>query len=135
MRITRSNTEFGPVTVVDDDPQVCDLAGKMLEEEGFRVVCAEYAQGPLGMLQRNRTGSDALFPDMGMPGPIDGTRMAAIRQVAWPEMTVVVAAGAPPGESADRRFAPRPWRADEVVQAVRLLARRARGGDRPKSAE
>ncbi len=134
MRINRSNAELGTVLVVDDDPAVCDLAKMMLEEEGFRVLEAECAQSALGMLRRHKADSDALFPDMAMPGPIDGSRMAEITQVGWPEMTVVVAEGSRSGEPSDPRFARRPWRADEVVRAVRLLARRARGGDRPKSA-
>lgn len=132
MRIERSNPKLGTVLVVDDDPAVRDLAKMMLEEEGFRVLDTECAQSAFGMLRR-RT-SDSMFPDMSMPGPIDGCGMAEINQVAWPEMTVVVAAGAQPAERSASRFAAKALRADDVVRAVRLLARRARGGDAPKSA-
>lgn len=131
MRIDRCNAELGTVLVVDDDPAVCDLAKMMLEEEGFRVLSADCTQSALGMTKRP-TDSSSLFPDMAMPGPIDGCRMAEITQVSWPEMTVVVARGTVSGD-AESRSAPKPWRADDVVRAVRLLARQARGGDRPKA--
>lgn len=137
MRIDRSNAALGTVLVVDDDPAVRELARMMLEEEGFRVVTSDCAQSALGALKRSGGIADNMMTvDAAVPGPIDGSQFSDMADVSWPKMTVrVTSARAEPREFRPRgQFAGKPWRADDVVRAVRLLARQARGGDRPGSA-
>jgi DNA-binding NtrC family response regulator len=137
MRIDRSNAALGTVLVVDDDPAVRELARMMLEEEGFRVLTSDCAQSGLGAFKRTSGAADMMSVDAAVPGPIDGSQISDMANVSWPEMTVLVTSGqvrAEPREFRPRsQFAEKPWRADDVVRAVRLLARQARGGDRPGS--
>src|SRR5690606_1812023 len=95
------------------------------------------AQSGLGAFKRPSVAADMMSVDAAVPGPIDGSQLADMAHVSWPEMTVTVGSGqarAEPREFRPRsQFAGKPWRADDVVRAVRLLARQARGGDRPGS--
>jgi CheY-like chemotaxis protein len=57
------------VLVIDDDPNLLKLARLMLEEEGYRVICATDGEGGLGLAASERPSAVVL--DLLMPG-MDG---------------------------------------------------------------
>ena len=54
------------VLVVDDDQDLRDALRQLLEEEGYRVICAEHGQAALAHLRGGLT-PDAILLDLWMP--------------------------------------------------------------------
>lgn len=65
----------GTVLVVEDDPDVRDVAVQILEMEGFDVLKAVDAQSGLEKFRQN-PNVDLVFTDIIMPGGISGIEMA-----------------------------------------------------------
>jgi signal transduction histidine kinase/CheY-like chemotaxis protein len=62
------------VLLVEDDPNLNDLVGQMLEEQGTHVLAAASAADGLSLFEANRV--DAVLSDMVMPGEMNGLDLA-----------------------------------------------------------
>jgi PAS domain S-box-containing protein len=71
--LPRGNAET--VLVVEDDPDVRDYTQEMVGELGYRVLTAEDGPTALRMLDANRE-VQLLFTDVGLPGGMNGRRLA-----------------------------------------------------------
>jgi CheY-like chemotaxis protein len=69
-----SDSAPSTILVVDDDPDILEYAGEVLEEHGYAVLTALNAASALVVLRSNDQ-IDLLFTDLVMPGS-DGIELA-----------------------------------------------------------
>lgn len=81
------------VLVVDDDQEVREVVGSMLEQLGYSVDMAVDADSALDKLETAAPGIDLLLSDIVMPGSMDGVALAQRVRARHPEMPVVLATG------------------------------------------
>ncbi|MFZ0424460.1 MAG: PAS domain S-box protein [Xanthobacteraceae bacterium] len=80
------------VLVVEDNPDVRQVAVSLLEQLGYRTVEAETASDALGILAaRNDIG--AVFSDVVLPGPLDGLALGRAVAKRHPQIPVVLTTG------------------------------------------
>lgn len=117
--------------IVEDDPDVRELAAALLEETDLRVVECEDAEQAFGVLAREGEDVALLFTDIRLPGLLDGVDLARRVKALWPHVSVVITSG----YSARRPemlpdnivYMPKPWLAlDVLMQAERAAAWMAR---------
>ena len=112
--------------IVEDDPDVRDLAAALLEETVLDVVEVESADAALAYL-RERGGEVAMmFADIRLPGAMDGVQLAKAACTLWPTIRIVLTSGDPGALSEDMpecvTFMPKPWRGlDVLVQAEKAI--------------
>jgi DNA-binding NtrC family response regulator len=112
--------------IVEDDPDVRELATALLEETTLDVVQVENAEAALHCLQ-DRGGEVAMiFADIRLPGTMDGVQLARAACTLWPTIRIVLTSGA----ASDRldelqdavTFLPKPWRGlDVLVEADKAI--------------
>ena len=119
----------GPLTalVVEDHPEVRNIAATILEETDMRVEEAENAEQALSYLREHGREVAMIFADVKLPGRMDGIDLARIAADRWPWIRVVVTSGFMDRPLAElprtARFMPKPWRAlDVLVEAERAIA-------------
>ncbi len=80
------------VLLVEDNPDVQEVAVMLLDELGYRVVCA---QSPAAALQLLASGEeiDLVFTDVVMPGEIDGVGLAQRVREGFPDVAVLLTSG------------------------------------------
>jgi DNA-binding NtrC family response regulator len=114
--------------IVEDDPDVRDLAAALLEETELDVVEVESADAALAYLQE-RGGEVAMnVADSRLPGTMDGIQLAKAACTLWPTIRIVLTSGDPGALSKDLpdgvTFMPKPWRGlDVLVEAERAVPR------------
>ncbi|TWI58667.1 C4-dicarboxylate-specific signal transduction histidine kinase [Pseudomonas duriflava] len=86
------------VLLVDDDEQVRQVVGPMLEELGFSVTVANNADEALQCYEAAREGPveqrpDIIFSDIIMPGRMDGIGLALALREREPDLPIVLATG------------------------------------------
>jgi DNA-binding NtrC family response regulator len=112
--------------IVEDDPDLRDLAAALLEETDLDVVEVESADAALAYL-RERGGEVAMmFADIRLPGATDGVQLAKAACTLWPRIRIVLTSGDPGALLDDLpdcvTFMPKPWRGlDVLVEAERAV--------------
>jgi signal transduction histidine kinase/ActR/RegA family two-component response regulator len=86
------------VLLVDDDEQVREVVGPMLEELGFDVITASNADEALQRYEEMLSGSTSIrpniiFSDIIMPGRLDGVGLALALRQRDPGLPIVLATG------------------------------------------
>jgi len=82
------------ILVVDDDPEVRELAIAVLEAEGYHVLEAGSGDEALHFLAGHPDlRVDALFTDIVMPGRLDGIDLAEAAHVLRPDLPILFATG------------------------------------------
>ncbi len=123
-----SDRQFEPhiALVVEDDPDVWDLAAALLEETELNVVEVESAEAALAYLQEHGGDVAMIFADIRLTGPMDGIQLAKVACTLWPTIRIVPTSGAA-GDGLDElpdcvTFMPKPWRGlDILVQAQKAM--------------
>lgn len=111
------------VLVVDDQPEILELAARVLERAGHRVQRRSSGEEAIGLI---REGSlDVLVTDLVMPG-MSGQELIAATRSERPTVGVVVITGFP-GDSErslppDAEVVTKPFRSSQLVEAVRRVA-------------
>jgi two-component system OmpR family response regulator len=108
------------VLVVDDEPDLADLAHDLLQHHGFAVSVAYGAAEALQLLGTDQA-FDAVFSDIMMPG-MSGLALAEMITLRYPHIRVVLTSGyAGPAASvhAYHAFIAKPYR---ITQVISLLA-------------
>lgn len=75
----------GPILVIDDDPDICDILVRTLEAEGYRVATAKNGMEAMREYELNRPSM--LFVDLMMPH-LDGEEL--LRVIGRPRPPVVL---------------------------------------------
>ncbi len=112
--------------VVEDDPDIRELAATVLEETDLKVVEASSAEEALHYLRDHAQEVALLFADVRLPCLMSGVDLAKTVTSEWPWVRTILTSGAPldnaddvPGEV---RFVPKPWAAlDVLVEAERAV--------------
>jgi len=93
------------VLLVEDDPDLNDLLGQMLEELGASVLHATTAREAQRVLGRET--ADAVLSDMVMPGDVDGLDLARALRRSQRDLPIVLMTGfsTAAGEAAQEGFA------------------------------
>ena len=112
--------------VVEDDPDVRELAAALLEETEFDVVEVESAEAALDYLQEQGGEVAMIFADVRLPGTMDGMQLAKSACTLWPTIRIVLTSGDPSVRRDDLpecvTFMPKPWRGlDVLVQAEKAV--------------
>jgi CheY-like chemotaxis protein len=124
------------ILVAEDEPMVCALAVRTLEEQGYRVISAGdgvEALARLESLEGNGVRPEILVTDVIMPG-LNGRQLSDAVQARWPEVPVLFMSGHTGGEVLDRLvpagapFLQKPFTPEGLAQAVGALRSRTRQG-------
>lgn len=81
------------ILVVEDNPDVLDLAAEWLSNMGYAVTTAQNADEALAALDRLNTPVDLLFSDIVMPGGMNGIMLAEEVRRRAPATKVLLATG------------------------------------------
>jgi CheY-like chemotaxis protein len=79
------------ILVVDDEPEIRELATATLTEHGYRVLSAPTADVALTILQS--IVPDVLVTDIIMPGTLDGYELVKTTKKLHPSVRVIMASG------------------------------------------
>ena len=93
--------------LVEDDPQVSDMAHDLLQGLGLQISTASNASQALSALARQRF--DIMLSDVVMPGEMSGIDLARTCSIRWPEMKILLTSGYA-GEDVDQALSDAPWR-------------------------
>jgi PAS domain S-box-containing protein len=80
------------VLLVEDNPEVQEVAGMLLEQLGYRVLQVESAAAALQQLASGET-VDLVFTDVVMPGELDGLALARRIKETYPDIAVLLTSG------------------------------------------
>ena len=112
--------------IVEDDPDVRDLAAALLEETELDVIEVESADAALAYLQERGGEVAMMFADVCLPGDMDGVQLAKAACTLWPTIRIVLTSGDPGAVSEDLpddvTFMPKPWRGlDVLIEAEKAV--------------
>jgi PAS domain S-box-containing protein len=78
--------------IVEDQPEVLETVQRQLVALGFKVIVAADAARAMDHITSSSM-LDLLFSDVAIPGPIDGTQLAAIARQRHPEIRILLTSG------------------------------------------
>jgi CheY-like chemotaxis protein len=114
------------VLVVEDEPDVRELATTILEMQGYAVLQATDGAEAITMLE-SRSDISILFTDIVMPGSLDGFELAHEAKQLRPDLRVIYTSGyikeIPWGQKGVGYgpLLPKPWRKDQLVSTVESM--------------
>lgn len=112
------------VLIVDDDPKVLLLTGRILAEAGFQTTSASDGLDALEKVRQRPKAFDAVVSDIVMP-KLDGVALLGHLSRLRPSLPVVLMSGYAPPELRERGLdapcavLPKPCDPDALVEAVR----------------
>jgi CheY-like chemotaxis protein len=80
------------VLVVDDSPEVAEVASSLFEHLGYDTIYRDSAEAALKLLADGNK-VDLIFSDIVMPGTIDGVGLATEVQSRYPHLPVILTTG------------------------------------------
>jgi CheY-like chemotaxis protein len=113
------------VLVVDDDPQVLEVAATACEEIGLNVLRAEDGAGALEILRVNPQ-VELLLTDISMPN-MTGWELAHAAKLQYPDLKVIYVSGnlktLPFGQHGIGYgpLLPKPWRSNQLHKQIRAV--------------
>jgi PAS domain S-box-containing protein len=126
---TQASAAAARILVVEDDPDVLDVAVESLRMMGYEVVTAPDGPSALAVLRRDRT-IQIMLSDIVMPNGMNGVELAREAVRLRPELRVLLASGYPMaalphadgGPVLDEfRFLSKPYRSSQLAKALRAL--------------
>jgi CheY-like chemotaxis protein len=124
----------GAVLVVDDEPNVREVAVDLFEALGLKVYEAYNGDRALQLLQAHED-IGVLFTDVRMPG-MNGVDLARQAQKLRPDVKVVLTSGymGEVPEAPDLPMVPKPWRQDDLAGLLAGLSGLKKGNGSDRSA-
>jgi DNA-binding NtrC family response regulator len=120
-----SGTVVPVVLIVDDEEDLRDIMGRMLERRGFQTLLASDVDEALRVLRDHRGVVDFVVTDLGLPGVTD-REFAGMLTALQPEVRVVYISGLPREMAvlenlitADAVLVKKPFSADALIEALR----------------
>lgn len=86
------NTGLGPILVIDDDRDICELVQLTLEGLGFDVLLAYNGEDGLQLIRSRGKEIQLIFLDFAMPGLSGVDVLERIKQ-EFPDVPVVIMSG------------------------------------------
>ena len=80
------------ILVVEDDPIIRMGALQLVVDAGFEAIAASDADEAIRILEA-RSDIHLVFTDVGMPGTMDGIKLAHYIRHRWPPVKLIVASG------------------------------------------
>jgi len=112
------------VLIADDEPLVRQVAQRVLERRGFRVLLAEDGRQALATFVANATEIDLVILDLTMPG-LGGDEVFRLIREVRPTARIVLSSGydeasaqARLGRDGLAGFLPKPWSPEQLVHIV-----------------
>jgi two-component system, response regulator PdtaR len=109
------------VLVVEDEPIIRMGAVSFVADAGFEAIEADNADEAIRILEA-RTDIHLVFTDIGLPGTMDGLKLAHYIAGRWPPVKLVVASGNMVVEQsqlpAGAKFFPKPYQHGAIVRAL-----------------
>jgi PAS domain S-box-containing protein len=121
------------VLVVEDNPDVAEVAAGLLEQLGNRPQVVNSAEAALQALREGEK-PDVMFSDIVMAGAMDGLALARQVRAEWPDLPILLATGySQNAENVGREFAilPKPYELPDLVRALGSVLDVARGSPHP----
>jgi PAS domain S-box-containing protein len=117
------------ILLVEDNPEVAEVAASMLEQLGHKVRLATNARGAIAAVEADET-FDLVLSDIVMAGELDGVGLARQLRTLAPELPVLLATGY--SQAAERigdefPILRKPYNIKDLGQAVTAALGRARG--------
>ena len=113
--------------VVDDQPEVAELIGRILATDSHRVLLAADGPAAISLWQDHGQGVDLLITDLTMPG-VSGHDLAARLRQGHPDLPVICTSGyqgASTTNSDNTTFLAKPFTPRDLLELVdRMLVRR-----------
>lgn len=117
------------ILIVEDEYLISSWLEEALQDEGHTVLVAGDADQAVTSLDLDED-IDLLFTDVDMPGSMNGMELASMVHAKWPAIGIIVASGKPrpahPRLPEGARFLNKPFRLEEVMDAMRHVERSAR---------
>jgi CheY-like chemotaxis protein len=112
------------VLIVEDEPLLRMLAVEVVEEAGFVALEADNADEAVLLLE-SHSDIALLFTDIGMPGSMDGLKLAHTVRDRWPPTKILVVPGnvrVQPSElPSNSCFVGKPYQTAEMAAELRSL--------------
>jgi CheY-like chemotaxis protein len=117
------------ILVIDDEPAVLEITGRILKAGGFRVQLASDGESALaGVAQDGRP--DLVLTDLIMPG-IGGAEVARRLATIWPDLPILFVSGYSTedfgrewGAGSNRYLLQKPFTAEQLIERVAAILRR-----------
>jgi PAS domain S-box-containing protein len=121
--VTEGDTPRGgeKVLLVEDNPEVQETAGMLLDQLGYRVFRAQSAAAALQLLQSGEA-VDLVFSDIIMPGELDGMALARQVKEEYPDVAVLLTSGYAKAANAQEAGFPilrKPYKLATLARAIR----------------
>ena len=126
--IVAADDSLDTVLLVEDEPDVLDVAAQLFRSIGYEVATATNGVEAMSILER-RTDIDLLFTDVVMPKGMSGIELARLARELRPGLKVIVASGYPIpalreryGRIENLAFVNKPYRLAELVKGIKAVA-------------
>jgi CheY-like chemotaxis protein len=121
-KVTHDDSEL--VLIVEDEPDLMDVAASLFISMGYRVVTAGGSQEAVNVLASHEV--DILFSDIIMPAGTNGIELASFARANYPSLKIILASGYPlPALKLERdalsefAFVHKPYRLADLARALR----------------
>ena len=115
------------VLIVEDEPDLMDVAAALYISMGYDVVTASNAQEAMNLLASRDV--DILFTDVIMPNGMNGVELAVSTRQYYPGVKIILASGYPlpalkldPAHLREFAFVNKPYRLSDLARALRTVA-------------
>ncbi|GAB3548620.1 PAS domain-containing sensor histidine kinase [Noviherbaspirillum agri] len=123
-----TNTAVDTVLIVEDEPDVMQVAAELCRSIGYEVLTAGNGHDAIDILKRRRD-IDILFTDVMMPQGMSGIDLARFTKKLCPDVKVILASGYPlptlrseHGNLDEFAFMNKPYRLSELAKKLRAAA-------------
>ncbi len=120
-------TGTGTILVVEDEDSLRAVTAKVLEANGYRVLCAADAAEALDTVRDHHEGIDLILSDMVLPGMSGSALMGEVRSLHGPVRFVLTSGYSGEAESVGASSGPgvpfirKPWTASELLAVIRRV--------------
>jgi two-component system CheB/CheR fusion protein len=82
------------ILVIEDDPEVCELLGLFLKNEGYRMATAPDGTAALEMVAQGAVRPDLILADYNLPNDMNGLQVAAkLQETLHRDLPIVILTG------------------------------------------
>ena len=127
---TESPNGHGTILVVEDEKNMITLLRKVLTRHGYKILTASDGETAVDMYHHNKEAIDVVLLDLGLP-KMSGREVLRKIKNENPDVEVIIASGylepelkSEIDQAGVKYFVPKPYRPDEVVQALQSLVER-----------